>query len=215
MDREGEDVEARADVRDRRRPAPPPPPVANPAASAAGNRREQVDSRIPGNRCLETPKIPCVFAVHVDVHKTLQRAVTLKDPLLERLPVSIRHEVEEAAEGPFELDLNLSFAARRDGNRRGQDEPNHDGGLRDRHRPQRNSAERERAAGRDRGTRAAACVPTRRGGSATSPSSRSSRTPFSSDVMRRPEPNGTTMTSGSSKPKCSHVSKSKVFDPSA
>src|SRR2546427_428054 len=106
----------------------------------------------PGGR---VDSYPCVFAVHVDIHETLQRPVTLKDPLLERLPVSIRHEVEEAAEGPFEVDLNLSFAARRDGNRRGQDEPNHDGGLRDRHRPQRNSAERERAAGTHRAKRPA------------------------------------------------------------
>src|SRR3989442_3035449 len=116
MDREGEAAEAGADVRDRRRRAAPPPPVAHATASAAGNRREQVDSRISGNWCVETPKIPCVFAVHVDVHKTLQRAVTLENPLLERRPVPIRHEVEEAAEGPFEVDLNLPFDARRDRN---------------------------------------------------------------------------------------------------
>src|SRR2546428_10973597 len=152
MDREGEDVEARADVRDRRWRAAPHRSMPHSTASAGGNRREQVDSRIPGNRCVETPKIPCVFAVHVDVHKTLQRAVTLKDPLLERLPVSIRHEVEEAAEGPFELDLDLPFAARRDGNRRGQDEPNHDGGLLGTRRLRWNSVRSERAAGKRRAT---------------------------------------------------------------
>src|SRR5438445_105167 len=200
MDREGEDVEARADVRDRRRRAAPHPPVAHSTASTAGNRWEQVDGRIPGNRRVETPKIPRVLAVHVDIHETLQRPVTLKDPLLERLPVSIRHEVEEAAEGPFELDLNLPFArdsATVSGFRTGLGRPSGD------------------SKPWTIGAHPAAWVPTRRGGSATSPSSRSSRNPFSSDVRRRPEPNGTTMTSGRSKPSCSQVSKSKVFDPSA
>src|SRR2546427_5557714 len=155
VNREGEDVEAWADIRDCRRCASPHPAVPHSTASAAGNRWEQVDGRIPGNRRVETPKIPRVLAVHVDVHKTLQRAVPLEDPLLERRPVPIRHQVEEAAEGPFEVDLDLPFTTRRDGDRRGQDEPNHDGGLQDRHRPPPNSAEPERAAGTRRATRPA------------------------------------------------------------
>src|SRR5215218_1926963 len=99
-------------TRDRERPERPDrarPPAGR--ASAAGDRRQDLDLVAVGHRRLEAVAEADVLAVHVDVDEPAQGAVAVGQPVAQ-LAVALEQRVEHLADRPA-LELELTLAAGR------------------------------------------------------------------------------------------------------